>query len=221
MPEETGGEPSPPRIGKDRFWTRLWRRPNPRWLLGIPLGGFLMLALGVAAPVGFNEVLHATNTEAFCATTCHEMRDFIYPEFREHGQHASTRTGVHAGCPDCHVPRAFGPKMLRKMQATKREVWAWVIGTIDTREKFDAARADLARNVWASMKATDSRECRGCHDVERMDYAQQDRYAARRHKRGIEEGQTCIDCHHGVAHLLPEGLEETAKAGAGDSAGED
>ena len=210
-PEERGEGPAP-RLEKDSFWSRLWRRPSRRWLLGIPVGGFIMLLLGMAAPVAFNEAVHASNTEAFCATTCHEMRDFIYPEFREHGEHASTRTGVHATCPDCHVPRAFGPKMLRKMQATKKELWAWAIGRIDTREEFDARRADLARDVWAGMKATDSRECRGCHDVERMDYAQQDRYAARRHKRGFEQGQTCIDCHRGVAHVLPEGLEETEEA---------
>jgi cytochrome c-type protein NapC len=107
--------------------------------------------------------------------------------------------------------------MLRKMDATRKELWAWAIGRIDTREEFDARRADLARNVWASMKATDSRECRACHDAERMDYAQQDRYAARRHKRGFEQGQTCIDCHTGVAHVLPEGLEEAEQVGADDT----
>jgi cytochrome c-type protein NapC len=211
---EDGGSPPPPGDDGPGWWARLWRRPQRRWLLGIPAGGFLLFAVGVAAPLSFDGVLHATNTEAFCANTCHEMRDFIYPEFRAHGMHASTRTGVHAGCPDCHVPRAFIPKMQRKIQATQRELWAWVVGTIDTREKFDAARADLARDVWAGMKANDSRECRSCHDVERMDYSKQDRYAARRHQRGFEQGKTCIDCHHGVAHELPPGLEDSEGDGA-------
>jgi nitrate/TMAO reductase-like tetraheme cytochrome c subunit len=220
-PEKGTGDDPPAQPEEGSFWARLWRRPRRRWLLGIPAGGFLMFGLGAGALVTFNETLHATNTEAFCAGTCHEMRDFVYPEFREHGQHASTRTGVHATCPDCHVPRAFGPKMLRKMDATRKELWAWAIGRIDTREEFDARRADLARSVWASMKATDSRECRDCHDVERMDYAQQDRYAARRHKRGLEQGQTCIDCHRGGAHVLPEGLEESEGARAKASEDDD
>jgi nitrate/TMAO reductase-like tetraheme cytochrome c subunit len=203
---EGGGTESPPPDAG--FRARLWRRPDNRWLLGIPAGGFAMFVLGAAALGGFNETLHATNTESFCANTCHEMRDFIYPEFLEQGEHASTRTGVHAGCPDCHVPRDFGPKILRKMQATRREVWAWVIGRIDTREKFDARRADLARDVWASMKATDSRECRSCHDVQRMKLSAQDRHAAREHERAAQRGKTCIDCHRGVAHVVPEGLAD-------------
>ena len=52
----------------------------------------------------------------------------------------------------------------------------------------------------ARIRANDSQECRNCHQLERMDFAAQDR-AVRRYHRGMESrGKTCIDCHEGLAH---------------------
>ena len=48
------------------------------------------------------------------------------------------------------------------------------MGTIDTRQKFEATRFELAQNVWTAMKKTDSRECRNCHNFDSMDYDKQD-----------------------------------------------
>jgi cytochrome c-type protein NapC len=53
------------------------------------------------------------------------------------------------------------------------------------------------------MKDTDSRECRNCHHYDAMDYAEQGRRAAAQHTKGFQEKKTCIDCHKGVAHVLP------------------
>jgi nitrate/TMAO reductase-like tetraheme cytochrome c subunit len=63
----------------------------------------------------------------------------------------------------------------------------------------------LAQHVWATMKSTDSRECRNCHAMASMDVEKQVRPAQRMHKAAIEKGQTCIDCHKGIAHKLPAG----------------
>ena len=82
------------------------------------------------------------------------------------------------------------------------------IGYLDTPEKYEANRLELAGSVWADMKAHDSRECRNCHKFEFMDYTYQESRAARRHEEGFDAGQTCIDCHKGVAHRLPEGALE-------------
>jgi cytochrome c-type protein NapC len=65
----------------------------------------------------------------------------------------------------------------------------------------------MAERVWASMKATDSRECRSCHHFATMALESQDRSAARKHQAAAEKGDTCIDCHKGVAHTLPAGME--------------
>ncbi len=37
-----------------------------------------------------------------------------------------------------------------------------------------------------------------------MDLSEQDRSARKRHERAVAKGETCIDCHEGIAHKLPE-----------------
>lgn len=186
----------------------LWRRPRVWYLLGIPLGGFLMFFVGVASLGVFNTVMGYTNTLEFC-TSCHEMRDFVFQEYKDtvHYQNAS---GVRAVCSDCHVPKPWGAKVMRKIQASFVEVPNKVLGTIGTKEKFDAKRLELAKRVWAGMKATDSRECRSCHSLEAMKLADQDKSAQKKHtlERMREKGETCIDCHKGIAHELPRDYEE-------------
>jgi cytochrome c-type protein NapC len=44
------------------------------------------------------------------------------------------------------------------MQASK-EVWAFLMGTINTQEKFLARRRHLAENEWTRLKSNDSLEC--------------------------------------------------------------
>lgn len=148
--------------------------------------------------------MELTNTETFCIS-CHEMRDNPYKELKE-TVHFTNRTGVRAICSDCHVPRPWHYKVLRKIQATN-ELFHKAIGTIDTPEKFEAQRLNMAKSVWASMKASDSRECRNCHTYEAMDTSKQVRPATRRHTQAQERGQTCIECHQGIAHKLPEGWQ--------------
>ncbi len=43
------------------------------------------------------------------------------------------------------------------MEASK-EVWAWVFGTINTPEKYEAKRRELAEREWRRLKANDSLE---------------------------------------------------------------
>ena len=133
---------------------------------------------------GFHTALEITNTETFCIG-CHEMRDNVYPEYKK-TIHYSNRTGVRATCPDCHVPKEWGPKMIRKIQASG-EVWGKLTGSIDTKEKFEAKRLKLAESEWARMKATDSHECRNCHSFDSMDPEKQKVRGAKMHKIGREE----------------------------------
>jgi nitrate/TMAO reductase-like tetraheme cytochrome c subunit len=189
-------------------WKSLWRRPTNRLLFGIPAGGYLLFVFGVIFWTGFNMTLDYSNTEEFCIS-CHVMRDNLYVEYQE-TIHYSNRTGVRAVCSDCHVPKEWFPKLYRKMQATLHEIPHWALGTIDTREKFEARRMFLAKRVWGEMKASDSHECRNCHELQHMDLDKQQLSASRKHtlKRQTERGETCIDCHQGVAHTLPEDWED-------------
>ena len=176
-----------------------------RLLAFVKTGTFLLLAGGFVAGVifwgGFNTVLEMTNQEQFCIS-CHEMRDNVYVEYRN-TIHYQNRTGVRATCPDCHVPKEWTYKMIRKIQASN-EVLHKILGSIDTPEKFNAKRAELAQHEWDRMKRTDSRECRNCHNFSHMDYAEQNKRSAATHQAAFNEGKTCIDCHKGIAHTLPE-----------------
>ncbi|RMF94853.1 MAG: hypothetical protein D6727_11755, partial [Gammaproteobacteria bacterium] len=157
---------------------------------------------------GFNTALEFSNREVFCIS-CHEMRDNVYQEYKK-TIHYSNRTGVRAICSDCHVPKDWTKKFFRKLRATTKELPHWILGTIDTREKFLAKRLELATHEWKRMKAADSIECRNCHELEHMDLSKQGRTARRRHdpERVRKRGETCIDCHQGIAHELPEGWED-------------
>ena len=181
-----------------RYWRTIWR-PSTYFSLGfLTLGGFVA---GVVFWGAFNTAMEWTNTEAFCIG-CHEMRDNTYAELKT-TIHYSNRTGVHAKCSDCHVPHDWTDKIARKMQASK-EVWAKVFGVVDTREKFEAKRLELAQHEWARFKANNSLECRNCHSFEYMDLTRQSPRAQEAHTRFLETGEkTCIDCHKGIAHHLP------------------
>ncbi|HEX7273093.1 MAG TPA: NapC/NirT family cytochrome c [Casimicrobiaceae bacterium] len=151
---------------------------------------------------GFNTGMEATNTLAFC-TGCHEMRDTVFQEYKE-TIHYRNRSGVRAICSDCHVPKDWLHKFVRKIQASQELYGKFVSGVVDTPEKFEAHRMELAQNVWATMKASDSRECRNCHSWDAMDVHKQQPRARAMMEKGQKEGKTCIDCHKGIAHLLPK-----------------
>jgi cytochrome c-type protein NapC len=116
-----------------------------RWLLGIPIGGLLMLVLGVVLANGFSFAMHATSSPEFCANACHYMRDFVAPEVANsvHGRNAS---GVAATCPDCHVPKPFLAKTMRKIEATREA--GDTCRHHRTRDKFGPTAA-VAERVWA------------------------------------------------------------------------
>jgi len=183
----------------------LWeilKKPSSRFSLGTLLsGGFVF---GILFWGGFNWAMEITNNEGFCIS-CHEMRNFVYEEYKE-TIHYNNRTGVRATCPDCHVPKEWSYKVIRKIQATN-ELLHKALGSISTREKFEDKRIKLANNVWRAMKNTDSRECRNCHNFEHMDYSAQGRRSRDQHQAGLTTDKTCIDCHKGIAHTLPAGME--------------
>ncbi|MDR0439637.1 MAG: NapC/NirT family cytochrome c [Candidatus Accumulibacter sp.] len=156
---------------------------------------------GIASVVAFNVAMNETDTEEFCIS-CHEMKDNNYREYQD-TIHYANRSGMRATCSDCHVSKEFAPKMIAKIKASM-DLYHSVIGTIDTPEKFAARRSELARREWARMKANDSQECRDCHDDSSFDFGLQSYRSVQQHEEGLNTGQTCIDCHKGVAHKLPE-----------------
>ncbi len=185
-----------------RCWSAL-RKPSTKYSV------LTLLVIGVFGGVifwgGFNTGMEATNTLSFCIS-CHEMRDNVYQEYKE-TIHYSNRTGVRAVCSDCHVPKDWTHKLIRKAKASF-EVWGKLTGVIDTREKFEANRMRLATDEWERMKASGSRECRNCHNFDAMSSELQKQTPYKKHMKAKEEGKTCIDCHKGIAHHLPKEYEE-------------
>jgi cytochrome c-type protein NapC len=183
------------------------KKPSARWAVGTLLSiGFIG---GVIFWGGFNTALEATNKESFCIS-CHEMEENVYKEY-QNTIHYSNRSGVRATCPDCHVPKDWTHKMIRKVQASN-EIFHKVLGSVGTPEKFEAKRLELARHVWDKMKETDSRECRNCHDEDAMDFLEQRRRSVKQHIKGFDDNKTCIDCHKGIAHSLPTMYEDDPEA---------
>ena len=167
-------------------------------LMGSTLGAALFfMIVGVIFWGGFNTAMEATNTLEFCIS-CHEMEENVYQEYRD-TIHFTNRSGVRATCSDCHVPDPWVHKVVRKVQASN-EILHKVMRSIDTPEKFDKKRLQLAKNVWKAMKTTDSRECRNCHDFNSMNPEDQKKRARKQHINGMQAGNTCIDCHKGIAH---------------------
>ncbi len=78
-----------------------------------------------------------------------------------------------------------------------------LMGKLDTAEKFESHRGEMAKSVWIQFRQNDSQFCRHCHALETMDLEKQDRRARQRHTKAIEVGGTCIDCHQGIVHALP------------------
>ncbi|MEO6666096.1 MAG: NapC/NirT family cytochrome c [Nitrospiria bacterium] len=189
-----------------RWLKALWR-PSGRYSVGalLVVGGLG----GVFVWGGFHTFVEYSNTMTFC-TSCHEMRAFVFEEYTRTA-HYRNASGVQATCADCHVPKAWGPKIVRKITATVKELPQKVLGSIDTREKFEAKRLEMAEDVWASMRATDSRECRNCHSLAAMTFAVQKPRARAEHEDALKTGETCIDCHRGVAHTLPKKPDEPEK----------
>jgi trimethylamine-N-oxide reductase cytochrome c-type subunit TorC len=185
----------------------LWmtaKKPSSKISLGvIACGGFIA---GILFWGGFNTALEISNTEKFCIS-CHEMENNVYQELQQ-TVHWSNHAGVRAGCPDCHVPHNWTDKIARKMQASK-EVWGKIFGTIDTKEKFEAKRLELAQHEWDRFKSNNSLECKNCHNYDSMNFDEMSRTARVQMKKAAERDQSCIDCHKGIAHKLPENMGES------------
>jgi cytochrome c-type protein NapC len=196
---------------KTGIWQKL-RRPAQYSLITLLAAGVL---LGVSAWGGLNMAMEWTNRSEFC-TSCHEMT-IHYKELQQ-TVHYKNRSGTTVNCSDCHVASSKTPsdyvyKSLQKLFAA-RDIVGHVSGIVDTPEKFEAHRLEMAKRVWERMKSRDSKECRNCHNFATMDPDKQKARSQIKHEEAQEDNLTCIDCHKGIAHKPVHHLleEETAKA---------
>lgn len=171
-------------------------RRRSRWPWAVLLLGIVLGALGLA---GSSVALDRVETQAFC-TSCHTMQTPAAE--MKFSMHHANRSGVAAGCADCHVPPGTAARVWRHLQAS-RELWHEWKGTIATPEMYEMQRLEMAQREWARLEANGSAECRACHAFEAMAPDVQKKSAYTRHQRAQAEGKSCIACHKGVAHELP------------------
>lgn len=201
--------PASPRQG---LWRRLMKPPKSS-ALSLMIAGLLF---GIFLWGGLNTGMEWTNRTDFCIS-CHEMT-IPYEELKQ-TVHYRNRSGTSVSCADCHVassknPNDYARKMTMKVLAA-RDVMGHLRGTIDTPEKYEAKRLEMAQRVWDRMKETDSRECRNCHDFGTMDPAKQKDRSVVKHEGAIEDGKTCIECHQGIAHKAVHRQQQTGAGAAG------
>jgi trimethylamine-N-oxide reductase cytochrome c-type subunit TorC len=187
------------------LWARIWRRPTNRWFLGIPLGGLLALILGAIGLGSVNWVVHQTSSTSFCLT-CHSHEQFIKPEY-EASSHFKNEVGVRAACADCHLPHDNWFELMFTKVLVSKDVIGEAMGKISTREKYEAHRGAMAQTVWKQMLGNGSKFCRSCHSFAAMDLAAQGGGPGRQHKKALDSGMSCIECHRGIAHKLPDNAD--------------
>ncbi|MGR5067354.1 MULTISPECIES: NapC/NirT family cytochrome c [Vibrio] len=179
----------------------LWRKPNKKWMLGVPIGGILAFVIGVGAVMSFHVGMQYTNSNAFCYR-CHIGMDTIVEEYQQSSHFNNAKGVVAATCSDCHVPREFLAKLGLKIRATA-DIYHKLMGDITLENFEEEHRPRLAEVVTAEYVGNKSKQCRYCHSIERMDFEKQSRTVARRHEMMESRNQSCIDCHAGIAHKLP------------------
>jgi len=191
---------SEPRGG---FLRRTWRRlttPSARWsvLALLVLGAII----GFVATAGTQVMVAVTGTDHFCGTTCHSMQ-WIAKEHQA-SVHQGNRTGVRAGCHDCHIPHDYPRLLFVKAKAGIKDAIGEMRGVISTEEKFKNERLKMAKHVWEDYKANNSEQCRYCHQWGPETLAKQQEFVRPMHQQVLEGKATCIDCHKGMGHIAPD-----------------
>ena len=185
------------------FLKRTWRglrSPSPRWsVLALLVIG---VVIGLVATVGTQVMVHATGTNEFCGGACHSMQ-WVSNEYKK-SVHAVNRTGVSAGCHDCHIPREYPQLLFYKAKAGIKDVIGEIRGVIATEELFKKERARMANHVWEEYKANNSKQCRNCHQFTPEIIKAQKDFVQPMHQQVLAGQGTCIDCHKGIAHTSPE-----------------
>lgn len=182
--------------------SKLWRkltRPSAKWsvLALVGIGCILGLAMIIVPHTG----IKMTSSTEFCVS-CHSMQP-VYQEYKQ-SVHFKNASGVRAECHDCHIPPDLPGMLWRKMEAANDLYQTFIAHSIDTPEKFEAKRAELAEREWKRMKDNNSAGCRSCHNYDAMEHTKQHPEAAKQMSIAAKDNQSCVDCHKGIAHQLPD-----------------
>jgi len=153
----------------------------------------------VVGAVAASLALETTTSDPFCLS-CHEMAENIAGE-RTATLLLEASDDLHAECSACHVPKPFMARIRRKLRAST-ELYHHLAGTINTPERFEARRMQMATRVWSDIRRNDSAECTNCHHGNDWNLEEQGVLARKFHERAEATGTECTGCHKGIAHDL-------------------
>ena len=133
----------------------------------------------------------------FCVS-CHSMS---YPDAETKKSSHYGRLGINPTCKDCHLSPAFFDRVLAHLVDGPKDSLGEFRYDLNTKEKFDAHRAEFAHTARMTLKKRDSSPCRQCH----KDPWPASEYGQSKHKLLREGKATCIDCHQNLVHqYVPE-----------------
>ena len=180
---------------------------NHKWYLA----GTVMVgvAVGIVFCGAFSNVMHWAGSTPFCGEFCHSM-DVTYAAYKK-GLHYNTRTGMHAGCSDCHLlnyanehnnPIQYTAMLLDKANAGTHSLIGEIQGSLSTPEKQIAERERMAKHVRDQMMERNFSNCRACHDVTAMNNPKKP-FVSTFHRKMTEDAQPrvdCLSCHKNAGH---------------------
>ena len=76
------------------------------------------LVIGAGGVIATQVMVERTGTNEFCGGACHSMQ-WVAAEWKA-SSHAVNRTGVSAGCHDCHIPHDYPELLWYKAKAGSR-----------------------------------------------------------------------------------------------------
>ena len=180
---------------------------NHNWYIaGISLIG---VAVGIVFCGAFSNVMHWAGSTPFCGEFCHSM-DVTYAAYKK-GLHYNTRSGMHAGCSDCHLlnyanehnnPIEYTAMLLDKANAGTHSLIGEIQGSLSTPEKQIAERERMAKHVRDQMKERNFSNCRACHDVTAMNNPKKKMISKFHQKMTVdaEPKVDCVACHKNAGH---------------------
>lgn len=162
-------------------------------ILWIAAGG----VVGVTTMIGFNKVVKETSTNEYCIS-CH-----IHPEADKSwkmSKHVNSRSGVSAGCTDCHLPPPGTAKYyMAKASTGMKDLWSYM--TKDSASFNWAERGQLEHAVGYVYNES----CLRCHTNLFPSRMNDDGMKAHLYYEENAEklDLQCISCHLDAGHYDP------------------
>jgi formylglycine-generating enzyme required for sulfatase activity/nitrate/TMAO reductase-like tetraheme cytochrome c subunit len=171
---------------------------------------FIGFVLGIGITLLSHKVIEVTSTNESCEM-CH-----VHPHVTESWKlsaHYDTRSGVHVGCVECHLPPKGQGYLKEKIIASARDAYGLVFK--DSADYNWEAKSTLEHAQHFVFKES----CVGCHENLFPLTLTKEGQDAHLYYSQNEEDLRCINCHLHVGHYDPNALHaKNVEFGLNDAA---